>query len=463
MTNNVASQNLETTARFAEFIANATPDYLSPTLVARIKEYLLDYLGVTIAAANGWESTEEIFKGILALGARGGSSTVALKGQCYLPQFAGLLNATFGHSMDFDDTYAAGSLHAGVCAFAAGLAQAELLDAAETSERFMLAVAVGYEVICRLGRELGNDAYARGFHNTATAGIFGAVAAIAVLKRLSASTIEHAFGLALSKAAGSMQYLENGSWNKRLHPGFAVHDAFVSVALAEAGVRGAAKSIEGKLGLLHAYSPRTEHDLVRLSADLGTRWDFLETALKPYPACRMTHGLIEHGARLGAASKHREVEKMTVSLSPANHIVVGAHEPNKVHPNNVVDAQFSAYFQLAYAWLYGSETGIQFRDKLDDPAIHDMADKIECITDTRVKSMGSKLRAQFADGGLEELDIPYPLGEPEHPLGQDMVVSKYLSLVSPVIGPDKAQSVKEVVDGLEHRSVVELLNLISSA
>lgn len=76
----------------------------------------------------------------------------------------------------------------------------------------MLAMALGYEITCRVGRELGFEAYHRGFHNTSTAGIFGAVAAIAALRRLPAETIDMAFGLAGSKAAGSMQYLDNGSW-----------------------------------------------------------------------------------------------------------------------------------------------------------------------------------------------------------------------------------------------------------
>ncbi|CAG9947100.1 unnamed protein product [Clonostachys rosea f. rosea IK726] len=387
-----SNQDIQVTKLFAEFVSKADVSLLTPTVVAHVKEYLLDYLGVTVAAAHSWESTEQILKAVVGLGARTGTSTVVLKGNDFLPQYAGLMNAALGHTMDFDDTYTPGSLHAG---------------------------------------------------------------------RLPASTVEDAFGLALSKAAGSMQYLENGSWNKRLHPGFAVHDAFVAVSLAEAGVLGAARPFEGSYGLLHAYTPRTEHDLPSLVADLGSRWDFIETALKPYPACRMTHGLIEVGGRLGQETKGREVEKLTVSLSSPNHIVVGSQIPNKLHPANIVDAQFSAYFQLAHAWLYGSDTGIEFSKRLDDEGIHKLSDKIECVKDDSVKGFGSKLRVQYSDGETKEVDIPFPLGEPEHPFSRDRVEAKYFSLVTPVLGEGKAKNLKNLVENLESHSVSELLQLVS--
>jgi 2-methylcitrate dehydratase PrpD len=76
-----------------------------------------------------------------------------------------------------------------------------------------------------------SDKYACGFHNTATAGILGAVAAIARLRNLPVLTVKMAFGIAGSKAAGSMPYLNIGCWSKRLHPGFAVYDAFPGAAV----------------------------------------------------------------------------------------------------------------------------------------------------------------------------------------------------------------------------------------
>ena len=205
------------TRLIADFVSNATTSQLTPTLKDKVKEVVIDYIGVVVGALDQADSTGPIYNAILAFqnGEVKGpkACTVLAKGEPhFLPQYAALLNSALGHSLDFDDTYVDGTLHSGVTAISAAMTQAELLGPEATSEDFMLAVAVSYEITCRVGRELGFEAYHRGFHNTSTAGIFGAVAAIALLKRLPSKTIEMAFGLAGSKAAGSMQYLDNGSW-----------------------------------------------------------------------------------------------------------------------------------------------------------------------------------------------------------------------------------------------------------
>lgn len=455
------------TSIFSNFVANVRPDVLTAQVRDRLKEYILDFIGVTLAASHSSDSTEPICNAVKALGGQTGTYTVLGKGKAFTPPYAGLLNATLGHSLDFDDTYAKGTLHAGVTAIGAGLTQAEVLGNDVDIDRFLLAVAVGYEVTCRLGRELGNEAYARGFHNTSTAGIFGAVATISVLKQLSTETVANAFGLAGSKAAGSMQYLENGSWNKRLHPGFAVHDAFQCVALAEAGVIGAAKILEGtKFGFLHAYSPKQDKDLQYLVADLGSRWEFLETSLKPFPACRMTHGFIEYAAKLGrdkGYTKAADVKKITLSLSPNNLLVVGAPTPNKIHPENMVDAQFSAYFTTANSFLYGSDNGVRCyeQDRLHDKEVRALADKITCVADTSIKQFGSKIKVEYADGSpVTDADIPFPLGEAQHPFTRDQVDAKFFSLVNPVLGEKRANRIRDVVDHIEEHTVVELLELL---
>ncbi|KAK4546817.1 hypothetical protein LTR36_001549 [Oleoguttula mirabilis] len=467
----------------ATFTATATPAHLTPSLRPKLKEVLLDYIGCTVGALTHADSTTPIYNAISAL--QGPTVTASTPGVCtvlgkgaphFLPQYAGLLNAAFGHSLDFDDTYAPGTLHAGVTAISAALAQAETLASSQgehsaSSEEFMLAIAVGYEVTCRLGRELGYEAYSRGFHNTSTAGIFGAVAAISVLKHLPTETVEMAFGLAGSKAAGSMQYLDNGSWNKRLHPGFAVHDAFMCVALAEAGVIGATRILEGKSGFFNAYTPNEHVDLHRLIDQLGDQWVWLASSLKPYPACRMTHGFIElcdnihdtHTKPTGSALSVDDIQAIELSMSPSNYLLIGDPTPNKRHPTNVIDAQFSAYFQVAHALLYGAKTGdMAPYSRLQDPALHQMTELITVRTDGSMKQFAAKLRLTWRkDGGrTEEAEQEYPLGEAEHPFTRERVAEKFAGLAGPVYGEQKAAEILRVVDGLEERSIEELVMLL---
>ena len=204
------------TSLLAAFVADASTSQLTQELRQKVKEVVIDWIGVTIGALDSAASTTPIYDSILKF--QGGeikgknACTVLGKGEaCFLPQYAGLLNATLSHSLDFDDTYIGGTLHSGCTTVSAAFTQAEMKASEVSTDQFMLAVAVGYEITCRIGRELGFEAYHRGFHNTSTAGIFGAVAAIAVMRNLPPKTIEMALGLAGSKAAGSMQYLDNGS------------------------------------------------------------------------------------------------------------------------------------------------------------------------------------------------------------------------------------------------------------
>ncbi|KAI7084636.1 hypothetical protein KC356_g6558, partial [Hortaea werneckii] len=256
--------SIPATSLLADFITTSKPIDLPADVQEKVQELLLDYIGVTLGAIQHAESTGPIIEAVNKLqgippralataasankdiGGSGAYCSVIGQGaeQRWLPQYAGLLNAALGHSLDFDDTYAPGTLHAGVTAIPAALLGAEVLLCQTTSREeaaadgcspepppltpsaFLHAIALGYETTSRIGRELGYVAYKRGFHNTSTAGIFGAISTLSQLFQLSHAETVAAFGLAGSRAAGSMQYLANGAWNKRLHPGFAVHDAW---------------------------------------------------------------------------------------------------------------------------------------------------------------------------------------------------------------------------------------------
>ncbi|KAI7616582.1 hypothetical protein KC343_g9719 [Hortaea werneckii] len=273
--------SIPATSLLADFITTSKPTDLPAHVQEKVQELLLDYIGVTLGAIQHAKSTGPIIDAVNKLqgippqalataalagneggaGESGAFCSVIGQGpdQRWLPQYAGLLNAALGHSLDFDDTYAAGTLHAGVTAIPAALLGAEVLlshspprgggtavgssptptaaagttpEPRITPSTFLHAIALGYETTSLIGRELGYAAYKRGFHNTSTAGIFGAIGTLASLLQLSHAETVAAFGLAGSRAAGSMQYLANGAWNKRLHPGFAVHDAWMCVGMA---------------------------------------------------------------------------------------------------------------------------------------------------------------------------------------------------------------------------------------
>src|SRR5690606_20530059 len=156
-----------------------------------------------------------------------------------------LVNGTTAHSLDFDDTHAAGTLHPGAPVIPAALAAAEMVGA--DGKTVLAAIVAGYEVTCRLALSLpGGDHYDRGYLPTATCGAVGAAAAAARVFGLSASQVEDAFGIALSQAAGSLQFLASGAWTKRFQVGWSALNGLTAASLAREGFRGAGEALEGR-------------------------------------------------------------------------------------------------------------------------------------------------------------------------------------------------------------------------
>lgn len=503
--NGVHDQDPEITKLLANFVANTTFDLIPADVTHWLQLLLLDYIGVATFGGAKTESSEPFLNAIRALypetqtrththvnGHSNGhparstgsssctnGSTVLSRGPTDWPrQAAALLNGAFAHSLDFDDTNMAGVVHPGATVISAALAEGEQTGA--DGRKFLTALAVGYEVVNRVALGLRAGGFEQGFHNTATAGIFGAIAAISKLRDLDAAQVANAFGLGGSKAAGSMQYLQNGAWNKRLHPGFAAHDAFFCVALTQAGVLGAEKAIEGQHGFLRAYSSRTPTDPKELKSivdGLGIEWVLKGTAVKPYPACRCAHPGIDLAGKMRLSPRNRapstnhsenavaapHITSLRLDLSPSFHNLVGPAVPNKIHPQNIVDAQFSAYYQTAVAWLYGAQNGWSVYDHLRDAAVHSLSERITVrrCEDLTPNPLNTRLTVKYVDGGEESVFLPAPLGEPENPMPESVIYAKFASLVQPVLGEEIVRRIEDVVGGLDKNgtTVNDLTNL----
>ncbi|KAL1849873.1 hypothetical protein Daus18300_013130 [Diaporthe australafricana] len=449
------------TKAFANFASSLSPSSVPHEVTETLKKLVLDYIGVALGAVSYADSTPAFLAALekLSVG-ESGRSTIFGRGSTFTQSTASLLNGALAHSLDFDDTYAPGTLHPGVTVITAALAQAENMPDLAPG-RLLTALAVGYETVCRISKAAGMGGYAKGFHNTSTCGIFGAVAAISNLRGLSPGQVADAFGLALSKAAGSMQYLENGSWNKRLHAGFAAADALLCVNLAEAGVVGAAQAIEGKDGFLNSYAEGADVSALAVE-DLGARWELVETAVKPFPACRMTHGQIEMAAEFGrvARSEGKEVVKMVVGLPKPCWGLVGVPLPNKIHPETVVDAQFSSYYQTATSYLYGLDLGWAVYEKRDDPAVRELCSKITAEVDESLKSFESTLSVEWGDGTKVREVCLLPIGEKERHIEWDGVKAKFQRLLVPVHGEEKAEKVAALIANLEEVNVKDLMGIL---
>lgn len=433
------------TARLADFAAHTPFTELPAEAVERLEQCVLDFIGVAVLGAREADSSPAIQAGVARLSAGGGTARVVGLPGSWSMEHAALLNGVHAHSFDFDDTSIEGGLHPGAVVIPAALAAAE--QAGGSGTEFLTALAVGYETDCRVGAALGHGAYSRGFHPTGVAGVFGAVAAAGRVLRLAAPELESAFGLAGSMAAGSMQYLANGGWNKRLHPGLAARNAVLAAGFAASGVSGASQAIEGALGLLHGYTDTPEPG--RLTAELGERWQLTGTGIKPYPSCRLTHGAIDAALRLrerlgGTPPLDGDI---SILLSPAAYAIVGVPEARKISPINSVDAQFSVYFQAAAALLDGDVGWGTYR-RVGEPETEKLAARITVAPDDAVTAAGARLTWHAPDGTDRDEYVPVPAGEPGTTLSWDVVETKFHSCTAALYD-----------DATRHRIVAEVRRL----
>lgn len=252
------------TRHLASFCHNLRYENLPAEVIDRAKYFFLDYLGVAVRGSLS-DSSEPVYRLISELSG-GGTATVLGRKEKAAYAYAALANGNSAHSVELDDAHQGGSIHLGVSVFSSALAVAEQVGAG--GKEFIAAAATGFEVAARLAMALRpKEHYSRGFHPTATCGTFGAAVATAKLLRLSEAQLVSAFGIAGSQASGSMEFLTDGAWTKRLHPGWSAFSGIHAALLAREGFIGPTTIIEGKDGFLKAYT--SQADPGKITTGLG--------------------------------------------------------------------------------------------------------------------------------------------------------------------------------------------------
>ena len=253
------------------------------------------------------------------MGMAAGNSGVFGDAARYTPAGAALLNGALAHSLDFDDTHAAGSLHPGAPVIPAALAAGEMVGASGAD--VLAAIIAGYEVTCRVALALpAGEHYDRGYHPTATCGAFGAAAAAARVFGLDAERRRRRARHRAVQAAGSLQFLANGAWTKRFQVGWAATNGLMAATLAREGFKGASEALEGKHGFMRAYAPNPtpERAVQDLGHGVGTD-EYRGEALSVLPLRPCRHRRGAGAARGELTSSRRRSTRVTLGLPQSGH------------------------------------------------------------------------------------------------------------------------------------------------
>lgn len=431
-----------------EAVSEVGYDDLAEGDLAAVRTLLLDHLGV---AANGSTTdSAACFRRTLERVGYSAPATAPVigAGRSAPAVQAAMANAVAGHSIEYDDVHNASSSHPGVVVFPAVMAAAALAGAGE--RELVRGAAVGYEVMCRAGRAADPPAhYGRHFHPTGTIGALGAAAAAGAVLGLGADGLVSAVGIAGSMASGSMQFLIDGAWTKRLHPALAARSGVEAALLAADGYRGTEDGIAGERGFLAAYSGGSRPD--RLLEGWGD-WplEVAATSVKAHTCCRYNQGPID--TLLAIRSAHGlagdEVEDVLIGVPSVAVDIVAEPVGAKRRPRSVVDAQFSLHYGAAVALARGRAGLAEYRtEALDDKDVLELADRVRYEVDPeidRVYPERWRAWARVAAGGDSfYAETDEPKGDPGNPLTPAEIRAKFDSLAACVYGETARQSIAE--------------------
>lgn len=399
---------------------------------------VLDTLGLVLAGS----STPAADAAMAIAGSHGKTTRAgALPAGGTPAAWAAFAHAVMAHCRDFDDTFPDSVVHPGSVVVPTAIAVGT--ETGAENEDIAAAVTAGYEVAARLGGVAGRRFHRRGFHATGIAGPFAAAAAAGRTMRLNGEAMANAFGLAGSMAGGLMAFLDDGSWSKWLHAGWAAHGGIVAAQLAGRGFRGPAGVLDGRHNLYDAFLSGETVDRDALTAGLGLAWRGAEAHFKYYPCAHVIQPYLE------AAIDIAETEGLDAGriagaecrIAPWAAQIVAVPREIKIRPASEMDAIASLPYLLAVA-LRDRRVTLDALDRKthEESTLLDLAARIVHAEDPALgKGFDGALRLDLDDGRRIERSVS------STPPNRERVVAKFRDNARRAITEGQAEALERAV------------------
>jgi len=439
--------------RLAEFAADLSLSDVPLSVRIRAKHLLLDAIGCAYAAREE-EFAGRIARSVARLAGAGPRRVVGLPHRLPLRD-AALVNGMLMHGLDYDDTHAAGIIHLTVSTFPAGLAAAA--QAGATGAELLVAYIAGVEAGARIASVVKGGLHQVGFHPTGVVGAFASSLVAGRLMKLSPARLAGAQGIALSLASGNLQFIEDGSWTKRIHPGWAAACGITAASLAADDVPAPREAYEGRFGLYRTHLPADlmqQSDLSLATAGLNDVWEIDNVAVKPFPACHFVHACADAAIALHREGIDPERVRSVQALVP-DGVVKAVCEPvaAKRRPKNDYDAKFSIPYAVASGLARGRLGVAEFAPAaFSEARIERLMDKVEYVVDAQTtfpRHYTGEVVVSLDDGRTLRNRVAVNRGNPDRPLGNEEIETKYFENSALTLGESAARRIRDAVLDLE--------------
>jgi len=379
-----------------------------------------------------------------------------------------LLNGVLTHGLDYDDTHMAGVLHLSVSVLPSLFSLAAANDASGAD--MLAAYIAGLETGARIASVAKSGFHGQGFHPTGVVGAFASALAVGRLLGLDADALVAAQGIALSLASGSLQFIEDGSWTKRIHPGSAANAGLTAATFAQQGIPAPDAPYEGRYGLFRSYLDATRQaqiDMALGTAGIGadgraSAWELDNIAVKPFPMCHFVHASAD-----AAISLHRnglDVARIrSVEVAVPAGVVQSVCEPlaAKQRPTSDYEAKFSLPYAVASGLLRG-RLGLKELEPaaFGDATVRALMERIHYVEDpasTFPRHYTGEVRVEMEDGSTKVQRESVNRGHAERPLTNDEVREKFMDNATLWFPRSHAEAVCEQVLSLDRLASVRTL------
>ncbi len=427
--------------QLAEHAASVRFEDLSPRAVESAKRATLDTVAATIAG-SGEAAVRPAMDLAEAWGGKPEARVLAFGTQLPAP-LAAWCNAIMARVLEIDDCTDFRPIHPSASAVPALLAIAGA-NGGVSGRDFIAALAVGQDIIIRLGLAVRVDAMESGRYNLFK--VFGPTAAVARALGLEPEQTHNALGLAYAFACGEGQSAAEGAFSLPLQQGIVAQAAVTAALLAQKGSTGSKDFLFGRAGFFNAFEP--DPDVDPLGDRLGDYFYGEEISIKPYSACRCCHEGIELAQRsYKKAGGSVPVRRARLTVAPNIKDFVGAHIEEATDSSSPTAAQFSLTFTVAAALTRGDFFLKELQPEvISDPDIRALAHRIEVVADPAFSTdfvVGrSSLEIETETGETFESEAELPLGNPSRSMDFDACVDKLEKCADFSINPPSKEAIE---------------------
>jgi 2-methylcitrate dehydratase PrpD len=423
---------------------------LPPEALHWAKVGILDYVGVTLAGSR--EPAARLAAD--AIGALApGSSVVFGMGERIGALDAALVNGAASHALDLDDCNNTFGGHPTAPILPALFALAD--EAGASGQALILAYVTGFEVETKIALGVHFHHYEKGWHPTATLGVFGAAAACAKLMGLDEPRTATALAIAASMASGIKANF--GTMVKPLHVGHCSRNGLYAARLARAGYTANPASVfEHKQGFLNVFNGPGTYDAERIIKRWADPLDIVHPgiAIKQYPCCGSTHSALD--AMLSLVREHDLKPGDVTRIDSWTHPRRLEHT-NRPDPKSSLDAKFSVQYCLSRALTDRAIRIEHFEgDTYRDPAVRAILPLVHSTTYTTAQfpaenHFAAEVKVTTKDGNTVGAKVDRPFGRTvENALPAELLKAKFENCALRVLGRDAVARLHAAVQDFEN-------------